>query len=109
MTKINHSTREIFRILHAYARNEIKHRERRNATCAFSAANRAIDAYFHNFGHDAGVQRVVKISRAVLFAVHWKYFKPAEDMPLWASEARIGLNFGPDHSESGYEKPNLPA
>lgn len=105
MTTINHTTREIFKILHKYARNEVNVR---GAKSAYDAADRALDAYFHNFGYDAGIDRVIAISNAALWAVHWAKFGAQVKLPLWASERRTWFELDEDGSLHGYTAPRLP-
>jgi hypothetical protein len=85
------TTKEIFRVMYQYARNEVNHRGKDNATSAFWAVERAERAWFENFGYDeVDIDRILTIGSAVLWAIHWKYFaKPMQK--LWHSERRIAF------------------
>lgn len=87
----NLEPREMFRILSTYARNFTKHREERNASSAYAATDRAVDAFFDNFGYDQ-MDAVLAMWDAVLWTTHWKYFEAREGLKLWQTERRYNWN-----------------
>lgn len=70
---------------------------------AYLLTGMAIDELIYE---DHDYRPLVKVSRAALFATHWRFMKPAADLPkLWASEAHVGFVSGRSESRSWYETP----
>jgi len=93
MPTITHTTRDLFRILFQYGRNEIKVRD---AKSAFWAAEAAVDAYIHNFGYThTDLEALLGTQRAVLWALHWSFFdRTAKDAPWFLSDMNLGFEIG---------------
>jgi len=102
-----HTMKDLFRIMFQYARNEVKVRD---ADSAFWAAERATDAYIHNFGYGfADLEDILDVQTAVLWSIHWTLFGTKEKLPLWASERRKGFILSENFSNVWFEAPRLPA
>lgn len=102
---ITRSDRKIFDILYRYARNL----RQQNPDCsAFMIADMAERAYFDNLGYEDGIERVIRIGRAVLWAMHWRFWEPVLDKRWWQSERHLSFCCGPEESRSWFEHPGLP-
>lgn len=96
--------RQIFKILFKYARIAHWHNESRQP---HFLADRATDDFFHNFGYDEGIDRVIEISKAVLWAMQWRKDRPL-DMPQWANQRRTSFDTGLPDGGFQYHPPQLP-
>lgn len=88
-----HTARDLFRIIYKYARNEVTVR---SAKTAYEAAERATDAYFFNFDMEyADLDAILAAQTAVLWAVHWRFFRPEAPVSrLWHCERRLAFCLG---------------
>lgn len=85
---VTHTDREIYEILFRYARN---HRNTYKLSRAYTQVDYAVNSYFHNFEYANGIERVLRISRAVLWAMHWRHDEPRQDKKWWQSERHVGF------------------
>lgn len=109
ITPIARSDRKIFDILYRYARNL---RQQNPGCSAYMIVDLAERAYFDNLGYDDGIDRVCSIGRAVLWAMHWRFFGPARDKRWWQSERHRALLLAAEgsgeRSRTWFERPGLP-
>ena len=99
----------MYRVIYQYARNEVKVR---GAESAFWAAERATHAWCDNFHNiDYSIDRLMDVSNAVLWAIHWKFFAKTPTR-LWHSERRIGFVLATvesgEESRTWFEPAKLP-
>lgn len=101
MTKPTFTAREAFRIGYRFARNIAK-RDPRMSAC--SVADQVVFCATNN-GFD--YEPFLKANRAILFAILWRGLTgdKKRKLPLWASEAHIGLIMSETESRSWYEPP----
>jgi hypothetical protein len=81
-------------------------RKKRDFDRAYWLADAASDRLIRNEGYDYGP--VLNVFNAVLWAMHWRFFKPELSPPSGLSERHYGFSAGPDHFESWFERPKLP-
>ena len=98
---ISVSVRRAFNISFRYARNLAEQNPKWDA---YTVADQAIHCAVQN-GFD--YEPFLKVNRAVLFAIYWtgKAANKSKKLPLWASEAHIGLEMNEIQSRSWYEMP----
>lgn len=94
MLTSHHTHRDLFRIMYAYARNFNKAHKNLSA---HTIADRALDAYFNNHGFGfCDICDATRVSRAVLWAIHWRFKKPMHnDVPIGMSERHLAFALSP--------------
>ena len=98
--------KSIFKSMHRRAR---EFKRIHPDAAAYWLSENALSDFFDDGNYGEGIDRVIEISNAVLWAIHWRFCPPKhENLPLWASERRYWLHMSPERSEMGFEFPVLP-
>lgn len=97
------SPREAFKKVYREARWL---RKKRSFERAYWLTEAAEDRLIRSKGYD--YRSILDVTNAVLWALHWRFFKPELSPPLGLSERHYGFSAGPDYFESFFSRAKLP-
>lgn len=73
---------------------------------AYWRVDRAQDKLIQGDGYD--YESFLAVSRAVIYAYHWRFESQAPDVPKWSSELHRCFSLGLDESRVWFQHPRLP-
>lgn len=73
---------------------------------AYFVAEQAINHCIYGGGYD--YKSFLTAERAVIWAIHWQFEAPREDLPKWTSERWLGFAMTSEGSEVWFDNPRLP-
>lgn len=88
-------TKAIFKDLYRRARIDAKARP---GTSAFWLEDAAVSDFFEERGYGAGIDRVLEVGKAVLWACHWRFCPQRTDKREWQSERHLCFVLAPADS-----------
>lgn len=100
------NAKEIFKELYRRAREF--HRIVPDTT-AFWLNEMAVRDFFEEGHYDEGINRVLDISRSVLWALHWQRMKPCHELRPNSAQSEIRYNWSSASPVIEFPGPRLPA
>lgn len=103
------NAKKIFKDLYRRARIDAKARP---GTSAFLLEDAAVSDFFEDCGYDEGIDRVLSVGKAVLWACHWRFCPQRTDKRWWQSERHLAFVMAhvdsDEESRVWFENPKLP-